>query len=191
MSEPNLNESAWQRATADAGRIYPTTAFEVAATLMTIIFGAIAAVVSAGESTTTQIAIPILGGAVALLVTFAVVFGFQLIAAPIRQRNELRGAWEAPAIETVNVDISLRNAQRKGDDIAKRLERKASYRRDERAEAEAWADSVVQLLTGNVPDEATRRFLAVGGTDSTGGVITTLRARVNALQGIVNELGEG
>lgn len=48
MADPNLTESAWQRATADAGRIYPTTAFEVAAALMTIIFGAIAAVVSGG-----------------------------------------------------------------------------------------------------------------------------------------------
>lgn len=185
MADPNLTESAWQKAKQDAARIYPTTEFGVAATLMTIIFGAVAAVASTGENTTTQIAVPIIGGTLALALTFAVLFAVQLAAAPVRQRNELRTRWETPAIETVNVELSLRNIQRKGDELATRLEVKEGHTTAERKETEAWADDVVSLMSGRVPDEATRKFLATGEEET--GIVRRLRTRVATLWVIIDE----
>jgi hypothetical protein len=187
MADPNLTESAWQRAKQDAARIYPSTEFEVAAALMTIIAGAIAAVAAAGENITTQIAAPIIGGALALLVTFGVAWFVQLAAAPVRQRNELRDAWSVPEIETVNVDLALRDAFRKGNDLAKFLEQRQAYSRGNREEAQDWADDVVALLAGNVPDEAARDFLATGGGESS--FVRQLRQQVTALQKIIDGLG--
>lgn len=191
MTDPNLNESAWRRAIADAARTYPTTAFEVAATLMTIIFGAVAAVVSAGENTTAQIAVPILGGAVALLMTFAVVFGFQLIAAPIRQRDELRRAWKIPEIETVNVDLTLRNAHRRGNELAQLLEQRLAGRQgivaQHRQEAEAWTEEVVSLLAAHCPEPVGQQFIAAGSNEPK--IAARLRLRVNTLDRLIGELG--
>jgi hypothetical protein len=95
MTEPNLTESARTRARRDAARVYPSTEFEVAAALMTIIAGSIAAVASASDNATTQIALPIIGGAISLLLTFGAVWCIQLAVAPLRQRNELRMHWQS------------------------------------------------------------------------------------------------
>ena len=186
MTAPNLNESAWQRAAAAAGRVYPSTEFEVAAALMTIIAGAIAAVTSASENTTTQIAVPILGGAVALLMTFAVVFGFQLIAAPVRQRNELRTAWEAPETETVNVGLTLGNMHRKGTELVHRFA-PIGIGRPEEEEIEQWADEVVAFLAKHAPEASTQTFIAAGESES--GPVLRLNARLQALQQIIDSLG--
>jgi hypothetical protein len=187
MTDPNLRESAWQRAKVDAARIYPTTEFGVAATLMTIIFGAGAAVASTGDNTTTQIAVPIIGGALALSLTFLVLFFIQLAAAPVRQRNELRANWSVQPIQAVNIDLTLRDVYRKGNDLAKFLEQREGYSRGHREEAQDWADSVVALLAGNVPDEAARDFLATGGGESN--FVRQLRQQVAALQKIIDGLG--
>ncbi len=157
---------------------------------MTIIAGSIAAVASASGDTTTQIAIPILGGAVALLMTFTVVLVFELVAAPLRQRNELRRAWEpAPAIETVNVDLTLRNAHRRGNELAQRFEQRIANKRgigvDDREEAEAWTEEVVALLAAHVPESMGQRFIAAGSDEPK--LVARLRRRVDTLQGLINE----
>jgi hypothetical protein len=185
MADPNLTESAWQRALSAARRVYPSTEFEVAAALMTIIAGAIAAVASADKDTTIHIAIPILGGAVALLMTFAVVLAFQLVAAPIRQRNELRAAWTVPEIETVNVDLTLRNAHRRGNELAQLLEAREGIARGHREEIDAWTEEVVALLAAHLPNSAGQQFIAAGQNQN--GPVRRLRLRVNALQQIVND----
>lgn len=185
VADPDLNESAWQRAIAAARRVYPSTEFEVAAALMTIIAGAIAAGASAGEDTTTQIAIPVLGGTVALLMTFAVVLGFQLVAAPIRQRNELRAAWNVAEIETVNVDLTLRNAHRRGNELAQRFEQRMAISALNREEAEAWTEEVVALLAAHVPEEMGQRFIAAGNDESR--PVARLRRHVDTLQTLIDE----
>lgn len=188
MSDPNLTESAWQRAMTDAARIYPTTAFEVAATLMTIIFGAIAAVVSAGEDTTTQIAIPILGGAVALLTTFAVVFGFQLIAAPIRQRNELRQNWSRPAadsVQPVNVELSLRDFRRRGDDLLNSFRR--GYTTEDEETAERWTGETIQFLSQHCDPALAQSFIDASRGQTA--FFPSFEARIAALNGIIANVG--
>ena len=186
MADPNLTESAWRRAKEDAAGVYPTTAFQIGGALVTLIAGAIAAVVSANESTSIQIAVPVLGGAVALGMTFLAVLIFQLAAAPVRQRNALRANWPTSAPrKSLNVEIALRNLHRKGDDLATRLE-KEGYAEEDREKVDAWAEEVVALMTDNVPDDATRKFLEAGDEES--GFISRLRVRVATLWVVIYEL---
>jgi hypothetical protein len=154
---------------------------------MTIIAGTIAAVASAGEDTTMQVAVPILGGAVALLMTFAVVLAFELVAAPVRQRNELRRAWTVPEIKTVNVGLTLRNAHRRGNELAQLLEARQGIGGGHREEIDAWVEEVVALLAAHLPDEAGQQFIAAGQNEA--GPVRRLRVRVSVLQQIINELG--
>jgi hypothetical protein len=187
MADPNLTESAWQRAKVDAAGVYRTTTFQLGGALLTAIFSSLALIAQEGQPTTTQVAVPVLAAAVAILLSVIVVLVCQLAAAPVRQRNELRAAWETPVIETVNVDLTLRDAYRKGNDLAKFLEQRQGYSRGHREEAQNWADNVVALLAGNVPDEAARDFLATGGGESS--FVRQLRQQVTALQTIINGLG--
>lgn len=186
MADPDLNESAWQRAIASARGVYPSTEFEVAAALMTIIAGSIAAVASASGDTTTQIAIPILGGAVALLMTFVVVLAFELVAAPIRQRNDLRRAWSVPEVKTVNIGLTLRNLHRKGGELTHRGTSMGISRRDE-MKMEEWADGVVDFLVAHVPEDLAQAFIAAGAAEAAAG--RRLQAQLNALQQIIDDLG--
>lgn len=185
MAEPNLTESAWQRAKVDAAGVYRTTTFQLGGALLTAIFSALALIAQEGQPTTTQVAVPILAAAVAILLSVVIVFACQLAAAPIRQRNELREAWQAPEIETVNVEISLRNAYRKGDELLARLATRQGYTATQRKEVEAWADGVVSLMASRVQEDMSRRFLSAGEGQ---GVTQRLRARVDSLRAIIREL---
>lgn len=188
MADPDLTESAWRKAKQDAGRIYPSTEFEVAAALMTIIAGAVAAVASAGENTTTQIAAPIIGGAVALLLTFGVVWFVQLAAAPVRQRDALRAAWSPPEpIQTVDLGLTLRNERRKGDDLVKSLSAGIGYTTSDEKAGEEWTGGVIEILSSHEDPEAAKQFIeASKGVDS---FTRQMRARVEALDQIIERLG--
>lgn len=162
MADPNLTESAWRKAKQDASRIYPSTEFEVAAALMTIIAGAIAAVVAASENTTTQIAAPIIGGAVALLITFGVVFAVQLAAAPVRQRNELREAWDpGESVRPIDIELTLRNERRKASGFYRRTPRGGGWVQTQEHEkaAEEWTNRIVGLLSEHVDEDSAREFI--------------------------------
>lgn len=160
MTGPNLSENAWQRAVQASARLCKTTAFGVAATLMTIIFGSVAAVVSAGQDTTTQIAAPILGGALALALTFATLFAVQLAAAPVRQRNELREAWDSDEPgRPIDIELILRNERRKASDFYRIQQGRAVTTAVNRIAAEEWTNRVVELLTEYVDADAARKFI--------------------------------
>jgi len=186
MADPDLTESAWQRAKEDAAGVYRTTTFQLGGALLTAIFSALALIAQEGQPTTTQVAVPILAAAVAILLSVVVVFACQLAAAPVRQRNELREVWQAPEIETVNIDLSLRNAHRKGDDLASQLESQGGlYSKDPRR-VEDWTEEVARLLAGNVPDDEARKFLEAA-TRRGGGLLPRLQARLRVLQQIIDK----
>jgi hypothetical protein len=152
---------------------------------VTLIVGAVAAVVSADGSTSIQIAIPVLGGAVALGMTFLAVLAFQLVAAPVRQRNELREAWKAPVTQT-GIVVKLWNAYRKGCDLSARMEEKLPQERDWKA-AEAWAEETAALLAGNVPEEATREFFEAGSYETD--LVRQIDDRTGELKKLIENLG--
>lgn len=187
MAEPNLSESAWQRAKVDAAGVYRTTTFQLGGALLTAIFSALALIAQEGQPTTTQVAVPILAAAVAILLSVVIVFACQLAAAPVRQRNELRQAWTMPEIETVNVGLTLRNAHRRGNELAQLLEARQGVARGHREEIDAWVEEVVAILAAHLPDEAGQQFIAAGQNEA--GPVRRLRLRVKALGQIIDGLG--
>ena len=155
---------------------------------MTAIFSALALIAQEGQPTTTQVAVPILAAAVAILLSVVVVFACQLAAAPVRQRNELRATWEQPEIKTVNVGLSLQDLHRKGTELLHRFSvMQYGIGRPELEETAEWADSVVAFLSEHAPEELTKRFIAAGQDVSA--PLTRLEIRLGALQGILDELG--
>lgn len=189
MSDPNLTESAWRRARSESVRIYPSTEFEVAAALMTIIAGAVAAVASAGETITAQIAVPIVGGAVALLFAFGVVFAVQLVAAPIRQRDELRRAWSRPEpqpVQPVNVELTLRNERRKGGDLLNSFVGALGHTTADELAVEEWTEGLVDLLSEHLDADAAKRFIEA--TKHVSRFSDQLDARLRALDEIIRGL---
>ncbi len=186
MANPNLTESAWTRAVAESARIYPTIGYGVAATLTTIIFGSVAAVAAAGEDTTNQIAYPIVGGALALAMTFVALFAIQLGAAPVRQRNDLREAWKAPEkVQSVNVPLTLRNHHRKGVELRHRFSG-AMIGRAAQQELEQWADGVVDFMGPKLPESEVEDFLKAG--EAEGSPLKRHIERLDTLQTIINGL---
>lgn len=190
MAEPNLTESAWQRAKDDAAGVYRTTTFQLGGALLTAIFSSLALIAQEGQPTTTQVAVAVLAAAVAILLSVVVVLVCQLAAAPVRQRNELREAWEAPEIEIVNVDLTLRNAHRRGNELAHLLEQRLAARQGtgagHREEAEAWTEEVVGLLAKHAPGPVGQQFIAAGSNEQR--IATRLRLRVTTFQQIIDGL---
>jgi hypothetical protein len=185
MADPDLIESAWQRAKVDAAGVYRTTTFQLGGALLTAIFSALALIAQEGQPTTTQVAVPILGAAVAILLSVVIVFACQLAAAPIRQRNELREAWETPEVKTVNVGLTLRNLHRKGGELTHRGTSMGISRRDGML-MEEWADGVVDFLVAHVPEDLARPFIAAGASEAGSG--RRLQARLTALQQIIDKI---
>ena len=196
MPQPDLTESAWNRATAGAAHVYKSVAFQVATALLTILAGAIAAVAAADENTTRQIAVPVVCGVAALLIAFLAVFFVQLLTAPLQQRNELRAAWTVPVAgeqpRPFSLELELRQFYRRGDDLAMRLEQRGNSTRADRDAATAWADEVGEVLAEHAPEELARIFMEAGTGAKLGGAaagpITRLRARVDALHTVLGQL---
>jgi hypothetical protein len=186
MADPDLTESAWQRAKVDAAGVYRTTTFQLGGALLAAIFSALALIAQEGQATTTQGAVLVLAAAVAILLSVVVVLVCQLAAAPVRQRNALRAAWETPEIETVNVGLSLRNLHRKGTELVHRYSGLGTGKPEEE-EIEQWADGVVAFLAKQIPDDSTKAFLAAG--ESEPGAVRRLSARLQALQQIIDGQG--
>jgi hypothetical protein len=191
VTDLDLSESAWQRAVAESARIYPTISFGTAASLATIVVGAVAAVASAGDNTTTQIAYPIIGGALALALTFGVLFAIQLAAAPVRQRNELRDNWVRPESgRPINVELTLRNERRKANTFY-RVRANGTFTRTKEDEegAEEWTNRIVGLLTEHVGPDAAREFIEAPGN------LTQFKPRLDAqtrtLDRIIDGITEG
>lgn len=189
--QPNLHESAWDRAKQAAGRTYRTTEFGVVTTVVSLVFVSGAVLfTSADAPTKTQVAVPILAGLLALALCFGVVLAVQVSAAPIRQRDELRQAWKPAPVQTMDVPLTLRNAHRKGSEILIDLKPRvrSGFHQEDRDRPNEWADGVVELMAGNVPDDVTRRFIEAGRDESN--FLTRLQIRLDELDAIIGSLDE-
>ena len=192
MADPNLTESAGQRAKVDAAGVYQSTAFQLGGALVTAIFGALALIAQEGQPTTTQVAVPILAAAVAILLSVVVVFACQLAAAPVRQRNELRRAWNRPAepVRPINIELTLRNERRKASGFYRvRGDGMVTRTKEDEQGAEEWTNRIVDLLTEHVGPDAAREFIeAPRRADK---FKARLDAQTKALDQIIDRLGEG
>lgn len=188
MAVSNLTESAWQRAKKDAAAAIKMSAFGIAAAIVGTVFAAAALVVAEGEPATTQAGASIFFGVLSMGVTLALIFLVQLAAAPVRQRNELRASFGTAEVGSVNVDLMLRNAHRRGNELAQRLEARTSgVSLRQRQEAEAWTEEVVALLAVHAPESVGQRFIAAGSNETK--TLPRLRSRVDILERLIDELG--
>jgi hypothetical protein len=186
MADPDLTESAWQKAKNDAWGAIKTPTFGIGAAIVGLLFAAAALIASEGQPASTQAGATVLCGAASIGITLVFILLFQLVAAPVRQRDALRAAWETPEIETVNVGLSLRNLHRKGTELVHRYSGLGTGKPEEE-EIEQWADGVVAFLAKQIPDDSTKAFLAAG--ESEPGAVRRLSARLQALQQIIDGLG--
>lgn len=189
MAEPNLSESAWQRAKHDAEGIYKTATFGVALAIMELLAIPAAVLGTVGQKdTAVQVVVPILAGALALALAFIVVLIVQLTAAPVRQRDELRSAWNVlEPIQPVDVGLTLRNERRKGDDLVKSLSVGLGYTTADEEAAEEWTSGVIEFLSSHGDANAAQQFIeASRGED---GFTRQIQARVQTLDQIIERLG--
>src|SRR6188474_241043 len=161
MAGPNLTESAWQRAKDDAAGVYKTATFGVVLAIMELLAIPAAVLATAGhEDTPTQVAVPILSGALALAFAFIVVLVVQIAAAPVRQRNELRQAWSRPEpepVQPVNVEVSLSDFRRRGEDLINSV--RGGHNMEDEEAAESWTREAVQFLSKHCDTAAAREFI--------------------------------
>ncbi len=186
MAEPNLTESAWQKAKDDAWGVIKTPLFEIGGTMVGLVFGAAALIASEGQPGTTQAGASIFFGVLSVAVTLVFIFLVQLVAAPVRQRDELRGAWAAPAAQPKEIAVRLWNAYRKGCDLSTRMASRLPAEQDWQA-GEAWAEETANLLAGNVPQETAREFFSAGSYESD--LERQLDDRTEELKKIIEGLG--
>lgn len=153
---------------------------------MGLLFAAGALIASEGQPIMTQVGASVFFGVLSIGVTLSFIFLAQLVSAPVRQRNALRLAWQAPEIETVNVGLTLRDLLRKGNELVHRPGG-LGIGRSEEEEIGQWTDSVAAFLAKQVPDQSTQAFLAAGESEPR--AVRRLSARLQALQQIVEGLG--
>lgn len=188
MAEPDLHESAWDRAKAAAGEAYRSTAFQVSLALSGLICVSGAVIFTADSSTPvqTQIAVPILAGVIGLLIPFLAVLALQAAKAPLAQRNELRRAWDSePLREPVNVELTLLNYARTAEDNADSMAALGNYTKTEEEALEEWTDDVARFLSAHAPDHG-REFIEAGR--GVVGVPQKSRLRAQKLRDIADKL---
>jgi hypothetical protein len=191
MNAPDLTESVWQRAKADAEGVYRTATFGVVLAIMELLAVPAAVLATVGHNdTTTQVAVPVLTGAVAMLLAFAAVLVFQLGAAPVRQRNELRQRWsrsEPEPVQPVNIELTLRNERRRGGDILSTVASGVSHSTGDELAAEEWTSGVIDFLSEHVDEDAAREFIEA--SRNIDGFGRQLQARVQVLDRIIKRVG--
>jgi hypothetical protein len=182
VAQPNLTESAWERGRDDAASTYRTTSFAVFLAIAELLAVPAAILLTAShEDSATQIASPLLSGAIALVATFAIVLIAQLAAAPIRQRNELRDAWRNPE-PPIDPELALMNLRRRGDDLLRSI-RSASYTADHESAAEIWTTEVFQLLSENCDAALPKKF--VNASNGSSLFVPSLERRIEVLDEII------
>lgn len=190
MADPDLNESAWQRAKDDAWAVVKAPIFGIGGAIVALLFGAAALIASEGQPVATQAATSIFFGVLSVGITLVFIFLVQLAAAPVRQRNALRQAWNRPepepeSVQPVNVALSLSDLRRKGEDL------RISFRNGHDAEGEEaveiWTREAIQFLSQHCDAAAAKEFIDASRYEEL--FIPALEARINALDRIISKLG--
>jgi hypothetical protein len=79
MADPNLTESAWQRAKDGAAGAIKTPTFGIGATIVGLLFAAAALIASEGQPVTTQVGASVFFGVLSIAATLVFIFFAQLL----------------------------------------------------------------------------------------------------------------
>jgi hypothetical protein len=190
MAEPDLTESAWQRAKIDAADIYRTTTFQFGGAMLNTFFSALALIAQEGQPIAIQVAFLAMAAAMGILLPFFVVFVFQLGAAPVRRRQALREERGSTRKEAFDLNRMLLEAYRCGDELALLLEQRLALKQrsepKDQAEVETWTGVVVAMLAAHAPESAGLQFIATGKGEPN--LVARLRLRIDCLHELISEL---
>jgi hypothetical protein len=185
-TRPDLHETAWARAKADAGRVYRSGLFQLGAALVQAVVLPLAILLADdGASTEDKIAATVLFGAVALTLTVLIVLITKVVTAPATQRNELRRAWPSGPIEKpVDVRLSLLNYARQIQDLTDTM-REYGFRRADEDRLDALTQEVTDFMASRATSDQTARFIAVN--EQVDGRYPRAVARIELLREIAKE----
>jgi hypothetical protein len=180
MAGPDLSESAWGRAKRDATGVYRSATFALSMTVLGLLAAAAAGLETPDHADTkTELLIPLAFGLGTVVLSCLAVSIFELGAAPLRQRDELRRAWGSP--DPVAPGLALRDLRRRGRDLLAELG-SPSFSLDGEA-VENWTLEVVEFLSVHGEREQAERFL--DASDGQRGAVPALESRLIALDEIV------
>ncbi|MGC1853394.1 MAG: hypothetical protein WA687_13240 [Solirubrobacterales bacterium] len=180
MAKPDLSESAWWRAKREAIRAYRSATFALSMTVLSLLTAALAGLNTPDNADTrTELLMPLAFGLAALVVGCLLVLAFEVAAAPLRQRNELRRTWVS--LDPLDPDLELKDLRRRGRDMLAELGT-PNFSLDGDA-AETWTLEVVEFLGTHGDREQAELFLDV--SDGKRGPVPALESRLAALDGIV------
>lgn len=180
-ASPDLHESAWAKATADTRAAWLSWEFLIGSAVIGILGAGAGVLLSSGSaSSTDQAAVVVvvpLGVLVGLLLA---VFGFQLLAAPVRQRDALRRAWPLRGNpSSAETEARLSSLSRRGHDLARKVEREGSHSPGDVAALEKWTGAVEKvLIEAGEPSLSMRYSLSSRGDKQ---FLQILRKRLAAL----------
>lgn len=188
---PNLDESAWSRALTATGRVYGSSTFQIGLSIVFLLASGIALIFTADSdaSTVKKAAVTVVVGLVALVLVLIGAFLFELAAAPLRQRNQLRRAWPTePIRKPVDSELAVREFARRGEDREKKItDFSGGYTSDDLEWTERWTAEIVQFLSEHVASETA---FFISASKDAGNVHAQLGSRVQALEEIAERLAE-
>lgn len=186
MTSPALHESAWALAKKNTAAVYGSGSFSIATALISVLTAAIAGLLSFEEDVVKVVLVSLAVGLAGIAVCLAAVFAFQIAAAPLRQRNELRAAWSSPdQLETPEVLVALTDFSRRADDLLSEC-RVEGYTSTHEQELEKWTQEVVAFLGRHCEAHLAQEFaLASKGSET---FVVRLEKRLVALNSIAASL---
>jgi hypothetical protein len=181
----DLSESAWRRAKRDTTGVYRSATFSLSVAVLGLLAAAIAGLKTSGHADTeTQALVPLAFGLGAVAVGCLAVLVFEVVAAPLRQRDELRRVWVSS--DPVDPELVLRDLRRRGRDLLADLGG-PDFSLDS-VSVETWTSEVVEFLGAHGDREQAERFL--DASDGERGLVPALESRLTVLDEIV-EAREG
>jgi hypothetical protein len=187
ITEPNLDESAWQRAKTEAVGVYKSWAFGIALGFMELLaVPASVLLTNHSDDTAIKVAVPVLAGAIAILLAVLAVLAFEIVASPLRQRNELRSALRTMSTDPVPVSLKLQNFRRRGQALLLGIGPTGYTVNDEKA-VETWTEATIHFLSEHCDVALAGNFIEA--SQASPRFITSLENRIAALDVIVEALG--
>lgn len=179
-------ESAWERAKISAGEIYRSAPFAISLAIAELLAVPLAVLFTFdSDEIAVQIAVPLLTGASAMALALLAVIGFQILAAPIRQRNELRAHWQTrEKASATRIQLKLKNLRRQGEDLLQNIS-PAGYSEEDRTAVEDWTEETIAFLTENCEAKLVTGFIEASSGSR---FVPALEQRISSLEELAKSL---
>ncbi len=188
MSGLDLEESAWHLAKANAGGVLASASFNLATGSASAMTAAIVGWLSYGGEALKVGLLSAAAGIGVYLLCFSAVIVFQWVAAPVRQRNELRRAFRnGDRLGSGEIAARISDYRRRGEDLLQGCKASGGYTAGQEEEVGRWTGEVAVFLASCFPDgRAAIDFSRA--SQGTMPLVGRLENRIAALDGLVESL---